>query len=535
MRVFIVEDEHLLIKYIRNTIDWEALGMEVVGEARDGETALEQIPLVQPHIVLMDINIPIKNGIETSKEIRERYPYTKIIILTGYGEFQYAKEAIKLGVFRYLLKPIDMEELRDALECAKREIQNEIAIMEYVQKAEYSAYSAAKAEFLNRLLTGEKLPADERETRRSLEKFHIPLLPEPLIVTLISIDHLKKRFPEKREWGLRTFVVQNVVQEIVGGSAPSAVFHGPDDLVAVISNAASAREVVAREEPIRSFLKRHFDITVTMAVGSVRRGYANICRSYQDALRAIKRRFTLGLNQTILSDELSAEEERFGPADPFFDEKRKQEWLMDLRLGQFGRLEGKIRSFFGELKRCHVTKDAALFHLIEVVGLVLAFCREQNFSASALMPDAEEFMDSLRLQETIGEMEEQVIHLYRQAANLCLENRQSPTARIAERAREYICQNYANPDLSLTETAERLYVSPYYLTKVLKKELNMSFSECVNEQRMVAAKQLMDEHPSVPLSQIAEWVGFRDPYYFSKCFKKRYGITPTRYMERKRT
>ena len=115
IKVLIVDDEYLLRQLIRNTLDWGSLGFEIIAEAEDGEQALEVIEDTRPQLAIVDINIPLLNGLELSKSIRKNYPQIRIIILTGYGEFEYAKEAISLGVSNYILKPINKEELEKAI------------------------------------------------------------------------------------------------------------------------------------------------------------------------------------------------------------------------------------------------------------------------------------------------------------------------------------------------------------------------------------------------------------------------------------
>ena len=113
--VLIVDDEYLIRSLIRNSVRWEAYGMEVVGEAGDGESALSFIRTFQPQIALVDINMPILNGLELAQKVREGNYKTHIIFLTGYRDFEYAKQAVTYQAFDYLLKPIDADELAETL------------------------------------------------------------------------------------------------------------------------------------------------------------------------------------------------------------------------------------------------------------------------------------------------------------------------------------------------------------------------------------------------------------------------------------
>lgn len=532
MKVFIVEDEHLIIKYIRGLIDWEAMGMEVAGDARDGETALELIPSVCPDIILMDINLPMLNGLETSRRIKDMLPHVKIILLTGYREFRYAQEAIRLGVYRYLLKPIDPEELRNTLESAAAEIRNERNVRRIVHEAAYTEQEAAKIRFLNQWLAGDGAASDEAWIRGRLDAYRIRLPHDRLIVSLLVIDDARRRFAEEKEREWRAFMARNAAQEALERQCPTVVFPGPDGMIAVISGSGDVRAVAAGGEAVRRFLELRADFTVTMAVGRPCVGYRNIRQSYQDALRTLKHRFTLGINRILVA---GPEPEHCGDDPHHPDERQKDEWMMDLRLGRFDKLEADIRRCFGRFRACRVTKEEAVFFAVEMMGLMQVFCRESNVTDNRSFPGKEEFMDMLQDMETIEEMEDGLLHLLDGVRQRWEETGKSSAARIADNARELIHRHYADPDLSLNRIAEQLHVSPFYLSKVFRKELNLSFSGYLGEYRLMMAKRMLDESPSLPLSQVAERTGFHDPYYFSKCFKKRFGLTPSRYAERKRT
>src|SRR5512141_2164887 len=115
-KVFFVEDEIITREGIRDNVDWKAYGFEFCGEASDGEMALPLLRTAQPDVLITDIKMPFMDGLQLSKIIRERMPWVKIIILSGHDEFEYAQQAIKLGVTDYLLKPITVQNLQTALQ-----------------------------------------------------------------------------------------------------------------------------------------------------------------------------------------------------------------------------------------------------------------------------------------------------------------------------------------------------------------------------------------------------------------------------------
>lgn len=123
MKAFLVDDEFLQRKLVKKSVDWQSIGIELCGEAEDGEEALEKIFMLKPDILIMDINIPYVNGIEVSKRVKKVFPETQVIILTAYGEFEYAKEALAFGALSFVLKPLNPKELTSELMKCKEKIQ----------------------------------------------------------------------------------------------------------------------------------------------------------------------------------------------------------------------------------------------------------------------------------------------------------------------------------------------------------------------------------------------------------------------------
>jgi two-component system response regulator YesN len=119
IKLMLVDDEPLIRKGIRTTIDWERYDVDIVGEASNGKEALEKALQLQPHIVLTDIRMPIMDGLELSDQLHKQLPDTTVIIISGYEEFAYARQAIRLGVHDYLLKPVGAEELLTRIQSIK--------------------------------------------------------------------------------------------------------------------------------------------------------------------------------------------------------------------------------------------------------------------------------------------------------------------------------------------------------------------------------------------------------------------------------
>lgn len=125
--LLLVDDEEEVVQIIIKKMDWEALGFTVVGYASNGVKALEMVEEYQPDVVMTDIKMPYMDGIELTKRIKERYPETKILVFTGFDEFEYAREAVHIGVEEYILKPINAMELSEVFTQLRKKLEQEIS------------------------------------------------------------------------------------------------------------------------------------------------------------------------------------------------------------------------------------------------------------------------------------------------------------------------------------------------------------------------------------------------------------------------
>ena len=144
IKVMIIDDEYLIRNLIKNCIDWNEIGIDIIAEASNAVEGLNLINKDKPNIILTDINMPMTDGLDMSKGILETYPDIKVIVITGYNEFEYAKRSIKIGVSDFILKPIDEEELKNSVLKLKKEILDE-----HLKKKEYKDIKEKMVTFNN--------------------------------------------------------------------------------------------------------------------------------------------------------------------------------------------------------------------------------------------------------------------------------------------------------------------------------------------------------------------------------------------------
>ena len=188
-KVLIADDELIIREGIKEAINWEKFNMETIGEAEDGEEAVELALIHSIDILLVDINMPIKNGIEAMKEIREKLPNCKIVVISGYDDFQYAQESIKLNVEEYLLKPIHPKKLEEIVAKISEDLERdkkEENYIEQVNKLMENNNSQFRESFLQDWLHSD---IEEAEIKNQLEAFSYPVrIPYSIVVFRLQVD-----------------------------------------------------------------------------------------------------------------------------------------------------------------------------------------------------------------------------------------------------------------------------------------------------------------------------------------------------------
>ena len=206
IRLLIVDDEYYIRLGIKNAIDWKSIGIEIVGEAEDGEQGLAMALELEPDLLLMDIRMPFLDGLELLEEIAARHLDCGVIVLSGYDEFEYAQRAIKYGVLDYLLKPIDKNKLKETAMNAGIAIRKRRSVQHYQQLVN-KEQTAIRAQFLRDFICG--TITDETFADSRIQELHLPLSDGPFQVICVKLDDyslLERQLPPEELADLRDCV-----------------------------------------------------------------------------------------------------------------------------------------------------------------------------------------------------------------------------------------------------------------------------------------------------------------------------------------
>lgn len=534
-RILLVDDEALIREGVSENIQWGKHGYELAGSCENGKEALEFIEKHQVDVVLTDICMPYLDGLQLSEKLGEKYPAIKIIILSGYDDFEYAKRAIRYGVKEYLLKPITAHEMSQVLNELKKEMDKERSAKKQISQMKAAFHKGQQllyADVLLNLITGSK---KEGESRRELREVGVELKSVAFRVAVVELDiHTKgDKLSErvKKESALMAFVLHNVAQEIVKKHAAGEVCQGKDNRTFILfcsNRPAEFRQIVKTVcQEIIDQINRIMGLAVNIGVGSYRKQLKNIFMSHEDAVEALEYRYILGGNHILEIEDIR--------------EKRRQ--------ADVGEIIEKIILHVKESSSQKLEED------FQALMNVFRENRYNRYSTGRILQKITNRVDEIRRQAKTGEKAEElekervlkeiltagdIVDAGEIVYNYCAETGESVAGcknpggrKYVVLATDYIEKNYADHQLNLNSVCSYLNISPSRFSSIFKTVTGTTFLEKLSGIRMGKAKELL-EYTDLKNYEIADKVGFNDPHYFSVAFKKITGKSPTEYAKEMR-
>lgn len=515
IKILIVDDMPIFREYLKTAIDWKTYGFEVVGEASNGQIALEMAAKLYPDIILADITMPYMDGLTLSQRILEDYSDTSIVLISGNADFSYAQKALRLGVSDYILKPFEKEELILTLLKIQDNIQKSMEIIE----AEKLQNQKDQSSYLRLLIYGRNNTNDTKITKE-LSALDINLLSNHYMVITYDIERIGIS-NDKQAWR------QNLKKLITSQLDDEIDFYVFDDyegrIVTVhnIPNAFIVDEIKDSIEDLIPIVSKAIDYNFTVGLGTVHKTFAGIRQSYLESLNALNARHELGQNRLIEFNSTSEESKRFS----FYSSEVNENLLTALKTGSWTRIEEELNETFDQIKKMTMSNEYIHLMYMGLLSLLLSHIVQSAKDIDVIL--GEDFDPSKRIKTTLSHESQQTFikeSFYK--TNTFIKNHKlSKSEKIARDTSNYINENFMNSSLSIDMIAKSQLINQTYLRTMFKSEMNMTISDFITKVRMERAYQLIKEN-SLKLSAISEAVGYNDSSYFSKCFKKYYGVSP---------
>lgn len=522
--VLLVDDEEEVIQVIMKKLDWEQLGFSIVGYACNGVKAFEMVEDYLPDVVMTDIKMPYMNGMQLSHRIKTQYPDTKILIFTGFDEFEYAKEAVHLEVEEYILKPVNSLELSKVFTQLKSKLDLEISEkrnVEILQKYYLESLPLLQANFYSMLMEGR---IREEELPKFLADYQLSFQ-GPFFCCLV-VHTSVSQVPEGMNPVLLTISVRKQAEEHLGTKWQAKAFPYLENIV-LIAQLGSESEIIELTDDCDRFCKyaRHIiGAVVTVGIGQVCGSVAGLSGSYASARTAVSYRVLYGASRAInMKENVPQEVSKPGQTD----DARLSYLFKMIRLGSEEDIAEAVSGYLHQaafqdrtLKQYHVD-------IMEMISALYRFAINQEIRTE-VFPENMKVLYARLLDMDKAALEKWLTDTSLSFHEELLDARNRSTKSFVSKAKEYVHNNYADEMLSLDGVCQVLGVSNSYFSTIFKKKTGNSFIGYLTDYRMDQASRLLIETNDKSY-MIARQVGYTDPNYFSYVFKRRFGVSPSRY------
>nr|WP_276316162.1 response regulator [Paenibacillus lignilyticus] len=497
--VLVVDDETMDLIGLQQHIDWDKLGMNVVAAINNSFSALEYMKNNKVDILVTDINMPIMSGLEMVRQILEQRPQLRVVFVSGYSEFHYAKQAISLSAAGYVLKPVNDDELFEVLEGVKAELDSETTRSEW-----------HKSEAVSQLLSGNYARTE--------------LTPSAgLSIGIIEMDDM--------HWKLRAAGVekqttafdkqlQQIAELLMEMNLPYFCKTDEKRMVVILEGAQPQEQLKLVMHAVSSKLTW----SVTAGVGTLVYELHQIPESYQCAREAIANKMFYGKGKVI----------PFSDIKPQTGLKAKQlsEVLDSLFTAlvqyQLVRVDECVEDLSALIKTFD-DKHAVYVYLLHVISQLDFRLRTVNEDLYQILGLSFDKLDIVFQFETVEDIQWWLRSRLFQLSETLYQRKQKKNRKLIEEVEKYI-MDHVEEELTLKDVANYFSFSPNYLGYMFKEEAGLNFSDYVIAKRMERASVLL-QVPSTKVYEVANRLGYKKLSSFNRQFKDQFGLTPSDYRK----
>lgn len=527
-RAIIVDDEELVSKGLRKHFDWQSFNIDILGDFPDGQKAFDFVRENPIDLLVTDVRMPYMDGITLAKNVRELYPETKVIFVSGYDDVTYLKKALKVEAVDYILKSIDLEELKET-------VSRVVKIMDAENKRKKSFADMEKLLNQSIPLLQERflitLIKDDIENtysvRDQMEFFSIPLNEDDdyfVLVVKVHSNYSTMNAMTERERQLRSLEIQTACSELAAQYGKAICFNSMrSEYVIILSVQALGYEetLLKLAEELQKQLKDNSDTHIAIGISDRYKGYRNIKNAYKNASNAISKNY-------VLDNSLAISVEKYEVDDSIkeFKEKAEKKLIELLSHGDTQQVSQVLAELLDDINSRFKEEDQQnllIFLLLLPGNLITDVKVKKKSQYSNHREILEQFLCCADFQEQC-----ELIHrLYTEVVMLMKSLSKTPSNALIDQVRRTIEERYME-QIDINTLAEEAYLTPTYLCVLFKQVTGSTINDYLTLTRVEKAKKLLTD-PRIKLYDICYKVGYLSPSYFSRLFKKYVGITPSEY------
>ncbi|MCX4297576.1 MAG: response regulator [Lachnospiraceae bacterium] len=538
LKVFLVEDESIVREGLKKNIPWQEYGYQFTGEASDGEMALPMIRKIRPDVLITDIKMPFMDGLALSQIVTQEIPEIKIVIISGYDEFEYAQQAIRVGVEQYLLKPITKGTLRKVLLEIREKIESEQEQKNYLETfqnemKEYENY--ARRSFLEKVFSG---VFSVQQIYEEAAKISLNLDGPCYNLILLNLQ-VKRQNPEyimQEPEGMSE--VREALFRFFLRFPQYLIFQWNVSLYGVLIKGETEQMEALKEQCIHNIEKicsqQEISLEWCVAVGNPVERLSLLPECYAKVNHILAHRFFN--SQRHILTEKDVEELLPGKDLKSFasvDSAKVNPDIIQgfLREGKQAEIKDFVDGYLAGVKEALESRLFRDYLLLNIRFTTINYMQIFGVCQQDFLPED----DDRKVHDASasgGNIDVYMLELLERALTLRDRESENQGKRALKKGLKYIEENFSDESLSLNSVAGAIGVSGNYFSSIFSQEMQMTFIEFVTKKRMEKAKKLLIQ-TQLHSNEIAGKVGYKDPHYFSFVFKKTVGCTPREYRNGK--
>ncbi|MEG1987587.1 MAG: response regulator [Oscillibacter sp.] len=520
-RIMLVDDEAEVRQGIAQKIDWNALGFEIVADAENGRDALEKAENLELDLVLTDIKMPFMDGLTFGAELAKRKPNVKLMIFSGFDEFEYAKEAIKLNVVEYILKPVNAEELTGILRRVKTTLDAELAQrwnIDQLTQAYQQSLPLMRDKFLHDLL---RAPMDPGEVARQADRFALSVREGTYkIVAVCNVDVRADR-PPAIAAELVSVSVRQTLDDALRGRCKRDIFPSLSSVIVVTAwDSDPVEEIMRLLGDVCDECSRMFNVSVTAGIGRPQERLEELYISYAEARAAVEYKVLTGTGKAIYIQDM--ERGGAGREDP----RRDQKLLSAIKFGTREQIAAQVDQLLDAGGNAWSTQA----RLMAALGALIPIIQRYGLDECEILRERSHWLGLLQEGTPWEDMRGWLLEVCLRMSGRLNQERVSTAKRLVEEAEAYLRDHYRESDLSVEQLCGHLHISQSYFYTIFKHETGMSCVQYLTDVRMEKAVELLRTTDDKTYL-VAEAVGYDEANYFSYVFKKKFGVSPSQYRK----
>ncbi len=522
-KVMLVDDEEDVARAILRKMDWEAMGFEVPRYAHNGLEALELSEEQRPEIVMTDIQMPYMDGMELSRNLKKLYPNIRIIFFSGYDEFEYAKEAIRLEAEEYILKPIDADELRTVFtrvhEALDRDIDEKLNVAK-LENYYMDSLPLLQEDFFASLVEGS---VAEHKIGKFPDDYRIDLHGPYYLTAIVHIS--AGSIPDGMNPVLISVSVHKLLEERLNEKWSCKFFSylGSTVIIAQLSDRKEASAFTDECDRMCRLAESICKASVTIGIGGLVDSLKDMDVSYKGARDAVSYRVLYGHTKAINISEVAPlqNEEAVMESDSLVDVFKK------MKMSDPASVDEAARKYIEKNTSQQVSIQNYRFFVMDLVSEIYKFLLNNQLDVNSIFDMDSDVYSKVQLMD-VRELSDWFSSVCLKMRELIEDKRSDNTRSFVTKAKDYVADHYADQDLSIDFICSYLGVSSAYFSTVFKKETGKTFVSYLTDFRMEKAEKMLVETDEKTYI-IAQEVGYSDPNYFSYVFKKQFGVSPSKY------